>query len=492
MMPALPQTQATPMPSLLAMLTPVQGGEAGEAGAFEQLVAAQTRGTAPVAAPLAVPVVKIAPMASVAAAHGAAPIAATTLAEASNSEPQATPIPVRAELVEAPSSSLSTPQENTALQQAQGERLLGTTELAPVAAPAMPIQFAPVAVSAAALPTAIAPQPARPALPLHAPQVAVPRNPAPTVDLPVETATPGKPEAAPTDKAILAANELLATLAQFTITAGKPATAKPAIALPATDGEGASEGETPVAAEAAPVAAFLASITAPAEARPAGKPAAEMAPAAKPRRDDAPALPAAAPKARSDAPAMPMLAALESPAAKPAAEPSMTVLFAQPATAATTALAAAAPVATIAERVLDLGSDDAWIEQLAADIAATKSASGDISFRLMPRHLGRLDVSMMVGDEGVSVRLDTQHEATATIVTAAQTRLADDLRQQGVRVAETQVTCTPNETGRQSQQGQGRSGAQDASHLIETADDRAEARTETRDERSGERRGRFA
>jgi flagellar hook-length control protein FliK len=99
---------------------------------------------------------------------------------------------------------------------------------------------------------------------------------------------------------------------------------------------------------------------------------------------------------------------------------------------------------------------------------------------------------MIAGDEGVSVKLDTQHEATATIVTAAQTRLADDLRQQGVRVADTQVTCTPNETGRQSQQGQGRSGAQDASHLIETADDRAEGRPETRDERSGERRGRFA
>src|SRR3546814_19301221 len=73
----------------------------------------------------------------------------------------------------------------------------------------------------------------------------------------------------------------------------------------------------------------------------------------------------------------------------------------------------------------------------------------------MPRHLGRLDVAMTRGDEGVSVRLDTQHEATATIVHAAQGKLVEDLRQQGVRVAGAEVPCTPNETGRQSQ-GQGR------------------------------------
>ena len=169
----------------------------------------------------------------------------------------------------------------------------------------------------------------------------------------------------------------------------------------------------------------------------------------------------------------------------------MTVLFAQPATQAGAVAEAAKPV-VIAERVLDLTSDDAWIEQLASDIAATKSAANDVSFRLMPRHLGRLDVSMMMGDDGVSLKLDTQHEATATIVTAAQVRLVDDLRQQGVRVAETQVTHTPTDAGRQSQQGQGRSPAQDAAHLIETATAH-DARPETRDqERSGDRRSRFA
>ena len=170
------------------------------------------------------------------------------------------------------------------------------------------------------------------------------------------------------------------------------------------------------------------------------------------------------------------------------AAPSMTIQFAQPMTTGAAMLAnASAPVA-IAERVLDLGSDGAWIDQLAHDIAATKSDSGDISFRLLPRNLGRLDVAMVMGDEGVSLKLDTQHEATATIVTAAQGRLVEDLRQQGVRVAGSEVTCTPGDTSRHSQ-GQGRAAAHDVSHLIETVTERVKARDP---EEAADRRGRFA
>jgi flagellar hook-length control protein FliK len=180
-------------------------------------------------------------------------------------------------------------------------------------------------------------------------------------------------------------------------------------------------------------------------------------------------------------------------AAKPAdAAPSMTIQFTQPMATGAAMLANTATPVTIAERVLDLTSDGAWIDQLAHDIAATKSDSGDISFRLMPRHLGRLDVAMVMGDAGVSLKLDTQHEATATIVTAAQGRLVEDLRQQGVRVSASEVTCTPGDTSRQMQgqsQGQGRGAAQDVSHLIETVTERVKARDP---EEAADRRGRFA
>ena len=171
---------------------------------------------------------------------------------------------------------------------------------------------------------------------------------------------------------------------------------------------------------------------------------------------------------------------------------SMAVLFAQPDLQGAAPLTEAAKAAPVAERVLDTASDDQWIAQLAADIAATKSDKGELSFRLMPRHLGRLDVSMLAGDEGVTLRLDTQHEATATIVQTAQPRLVEDLRQQGVRVAEAQVTHTPAEAGRQQMQqhqGQGRGPAPDASHLIETAAERHDSET---DERTAGHRGRFA
>src|SRR3546814_14150994 len=63
--------------------------------------------------------------------------------------------------------------------------------------------------------------------------------------------------------------------------------------------------------------------------------------------------------------------------------------------------------------------------------------------------------------------MDTQHEATATIVTAAQGPLVEELRHQGVRVAAAEVTCTPGETGRHSQ-GPGRRSAPDPDNPTHT------------------------
>jgi flagellar hook-length control protein FliK len=155
------------------------------------------------------------------------------------------------------------------------------------------------------------------------------------------------------------------------------------------------------------------------------------------------------------------------------------------------ATSAAEAAAAVPEHWLDMHADDAWIEQLAKDIAATKSATGDISFRLMPRHLGRLDVSMMQSEQGVSVHMDTQHEQTAAIVTAAQGRLVDELRQQGVRVAGADVTHTPQDMTRQNSQGQGRSSQNELHHLIETASERL-PETDSDDKGTADRHGRFA
>ena len=293
-------------------------------------------------------------------------------------------------------------------------------------------------------------------------------------------------KAEPPEAAVLAANLLIAL--NGAIPGAAPATGKPVPAETGTEAEpdGADINEAAPATPTANLAAVVAAII-PAAAKPAKPVEAAPVPA-----DTSTAAPVAS-RPRDAALPMQILAGTEPQTGKPAeTAPSMTILFAQPTAQGAAPLAGAAAPVQLAERVLDTDSDGAWIDQLARDIAATKSDSGDISFRLMPRHLGRLDVAMQMGDEGVSLKMDTRHEATATIVTAAQGRLVDELRQQGVRVAGAEVTCTPGETGRQSQsqgQGHGRSTAADPAHLIETATERAEPRDE---DRAADRRGRFA
>lgn len=288
--------------------------------------------------------------------------------------------------------------------------------------------------------------------------VAAPETPAPTI-------TPEPAAALPIAMAPVAA-------AVVAVVVGKP--------MKTNDGTALATGDTSPTAETV--------ATTPTTDKPRS---AEAKPAA-PEIETAIATPTAGKPRAAPLPG-PVVPGAEPVAAKPVdAAPSMTIQFAQPMTTGAAMLTGTVAPATMAERVLDLASDGAWIDQLAHDIAATKSDSGDISFRLMPRHLGRLDVAMLMGDEGVSLKLDTQHEATATIVTAAQGRLVEDLRQQGVRVAGSEVSCTPGDGNRQMQgqsQGQGRGAAPDVSHLIETVSERVKARDS---EEAADRRGRFA
>ncbi|WP_293701099.1 MULTISPECIES: flagellar hook-length control protein FliK [unclassified Sphingopyxis] len=292
----------------------------------------------------------------------------------------------------------------------------------------------------------------------------------------------------------------------------KPAETVAAPEAPAVAATPAPAAALPIAASPVAAAVVAAVVGKPVKAGDTTKPTSDAAPTAevaapastadKPRSAEAKPAPAeietavaapAAAKPRATSMLSPVFTGTEAVVAKPAdAAPSMTIQFAQPMTTGAAMLTSTAAPVNFAERVLDLTSDGAWIDQLAHDIAATKSDSGDISFRLMPRHLGRLDVAMVMGDEGVALKLDTQHEATATIVTAAQGRLVEDLRQQGVRVSASEVTCTPGDTGRQMQgqaQGQGRGAVQDVSHLIETVTERVKARDR---EEAADRRGRFA
>lgn len=327
-------------------------------------------------------------------------------------------------------------------------------------------------------------------------------------------ASPARPETGASEAAVLAANLLVALSGAISAPpakAGKPVDTDAAAAQPETEPSDPAPATPAPATPATPgTAAVMVAAALPepppldpapvksdtTEAQPAPRALAQPKAAVTTPETPLEVLPAASatPRAR-DAALPPLAPTANAPVAKTGdagAAPAMTILFTQSAAPAIAAPIAAGAPAAIAERVLDMDSDGAWIDQLARDIAATKSDSGDISFRLMPRHLGRLDVAMRQGDEGVTLKMDTQHEATATIVTAAQGRLVDELRHQGVRVAGAEVTHTPGDPGRQSTgqgQGQGRAAPPDPAHLIETANERGEDR---REGRAANRRGRFA
>ena len=73
------------------------------------------------------------------------------------------------------------------------------------------------------------------------------------------------------------------------------------------------------------------------------------------------------------------------------------------------------------------------------EIAALQADDGLLQFQLLPRHLGRIEVSVQSGSEGISVRVAAENAAAQSILATAQMRLVDDLRSNGVRLAATDI-----------------------------------------------------
>jgi flagellar hook-length control protein FliK len=139
-----------------------------------------------------------------------------------------------------------------------------------------------------------------------------------------------------------------------------------------------------------------------------------------------------------------------------------------------TSTPSADPLRFVVERQLDLARDSRWLDALARDIVAVAETPDRLSFRLSPPQLGRLDVDLSSSDSGLSVRMNTSTEAAAQIVAAAQPRLIDELKSQGMRVAEAQVS-----TGGGGSQGQGQQQQREADQMIEFARARFEQANDT-------------
>jgi flagellar hook-length control protein FliK len=95
--------------------------------------------------------------------------------------------------------------------------------------------------------------------------------------------------------------------------------------------------------------------------------------------------------------------------------------------------------AIVAERALEIARGSLWLDQLAGDIAAVQDQDRDLSFRLIPAQLGQLDVKIASRNEGIQLNFSTQTDEAAHIIGNAQSRLVDELKAQGVRVAGSEV-----------------------------------------------------
>jgi flagellar hook-length control protein FliK len=131
-------------------------------------------------------------------------------------------------------------------------------------------------------------------------------------------------------------------------------------------------------------------------------------------------------------------------------------------------------------RQLDLSRESLWLDRLAHDIVSAGRIDGRLRFELSPPALGPMEVEVRHLDRGLHVQLTTHSEAARAIIADAQPRLVDEMRAQGVRVAETQVSADP------ARQQPG-SRPQITPALIEAA-----AETDPNPERRVRRDGRFA
>jgi Flagellar hook-length control protein FliK len=104
----------------------------------------------------------------------------------------------------------------------------------------------------------------------------------------------------------------------------------------------------------------------------------------------------------------------------------------------------------LTERYLDLARDSLWLDSLTRDIVAAGMDQDRLSFRLRPENLGRLDVDLAHVDGDLSVQITASTDDAAKIVAAAQPRLFEELRAQGIRVSGGDVASSNHQQSRQS------------------------------------------
>ncbi len=120
---------------------------------------------------------------------------------------------------------------------------------------------------------------------------------------------------------------------------------------------------------------------------------------------------------------------------------SLPLVTPQPQIAVRESLAPAAPEL----HSIDLVRDIAWVETLAREIVDARSQTDRLEFALSPDNLGKISIGLRAGASGMIVDVRTETAEATRLIADAQTRLADTLRSEGVRVAETHVALANDE-----------------------------------------------
>ncbi len=118
-----------------------------------------------------------------------------------------------------------------------------------------------------------------------------------------------------------------------------------------------------------------------------------------------------------------------------------------------TALAGAAPIASDigVEQQLTVAKDGAWLDTLAREIAHSAGGGNNLHFKLNPQHLGALSVAIAHSDDGASIRLTADTDATRNLLVDNQPRLVAEARAQGLRISDTQVDVRQQDNGSSGQ-----------------------------------------
>lgn len=101
---------------------------------------------------------------------------------------------------------------------------------------------------------------------------------------------------------------------------------------------------------------------------------------------------------------------------------------------------------------LNLEQDTLWIADLAREIVAFGNDQGTLRFGLSPKGLGHLEVAIEARPDGVGINLTTSTESAARIFATEQSRLIDELRQSGVRLAHCDLVGGQTSNQRQNAQ----------------------------------------